>query len=162
MLIGNVSGSPAEAPPQGVEMLASGMPAPNTLFGGPNGIPASLGDFGGKTVILNVWATWCAPCIEEMPALDRLAAKLDAGTAIVLTVSQDKGGSAVAKLFLDKLGTKNLVAYDDPSGKLSRIFGIRGLPTTFIIAPNGVVIARVEGSLEWDREDILKFLEKVN
>jgi thiol-disulfide isomerase/thioredoxin len=156
-----VSASAAEPVPIGVEVMAPGVTVPKTLFTDQNGIPATLGNFKGKTVVLNVWATWCGPCIKEMPSLDRLAAKLDRNKAIVLAVSQDKGGTAIAKPFLDKLHIKNLPAYADPSGKLSRDLGIRGLPTTFIILPTGIIVGRIEGPLEWDSLEIARYVTSV-
>lgn len=150
--------SAADPTPKGVEVMAPGVTVPKTLFADSNGTPATLGNFKGKTVVLNVWATWCGPCIKEMPSLDRLASKLDSNKAVVLAVSQDKGGAAIAKPFLDNLGIKNLPAYADPSNKFSRDLGIRGLPTTFIISPSGAIVGRVEGPLEWDSPEIVRFV----
>lgn len=148
----------AAQPPRGFEILKNSVPVPKTRFKDPNGIPSTLAKFKGKTVVLNVWATWCAPCIKEMPSLDRLAAQLDPNRTSVLAVSQDKGGLAIAKPFLERLGVKNLSAFTDPSGKLSRDLGIRGLPTTFIISPAGAIVGRVEGPLEWDAHDVVRFI----
>lgn len=150
-----VAANPA---PKGVNIVAPAVTVPETLFVDPNGISTSLDNFNGKTVVINLWATWCGPCIIEMPSLDRLAAKLDPTKVVVLAVSQDKGGGAIAKPFLDKLGIKNLPAYTDSSGKLSRDLGIRGLPTTFIISPTGTIVGRVEGPLEWDSPEMVRFI----
>ena len=147
----------AEPIPKGIEVLALGLTAPEASFADPSGAPATLGNFRGKTVILNVWATWCGPCRKEMPSLDRLADKLDPNKAVVLAVSQDKGGSVIAKQFLEKLGTKNISAFADPSNKLSRKLGIRGLPTTFLISPTGAIVGRVEGPLDWDSPEVVRF-----
>tara|TARA_B100000676_G_scaffold74844_1_gene74513 strand:+ start:25329 stop:25862 length:534 start_codon:yes stop_codon:yes gene_type:complete len=144
--------------PKGIQILVPKAPVPNAIFLDPKGLPTALSAFLGKTVVLNIWATWCGPCIKELPSLDRLAAKLDARMAIVLAVSQDKGGAAIAKPFLDKIGVQNLPAYADPSGKLWRAMGIRGLPTTFIISQTGVVVGRIEGVLEWDSPEIVRFV----
>ena len=152
----------AELPsPRGIKTLGANLTAPMTQFIAPNGSPVSLKAFKGKTVILNVWATWCGPCIREMPALERLSGKLDRGSAVVVLVSQDKGGVAIAKPFLDRLGIKNLTAYADPSGKLSRSLGIRGLPTTFIVTPKGTLASRAEGALEWDSETLVNYITRI-
>lgn len=143
--------------PKGVQPLVSPMSVPNALFLDPKNVTTSLGAFHGKTLVLNIWATWCAPCIKELPSLDRLAGKLDARKAFVMAVSQDKGGAAIAKPFLDKIGIKNLPSYADPSGALWRAMGIRGLPTTFIISEKGAIVGRVEGVLEWDSPEIIQF-----
>lgn len=117
-----------------------------------SGKRVSLNDWRGKVVVLNIWATWCAPCVKELPALDGLAASLPQDRYAVLLVSQDKGGVAVAKPFLEKLTLKNVNSYVDPGGKLSRDLGIRGLPTTVILDPQGIVLGRLEGPAEWDNE----------
>jgi thiol-disulfide isomerase/thioredoxin len=154
----SVTVSAAEPTPKGIQMIAPAIPLPTTSFVNHAGTPTTLGSFTGKIVVLNVWATWCGPCIKEIPSLDRLAAKLDPSKAVVLAISQDKGGIAIAKPFLDNLGTKNLSAFADPSGKLSRDLAIRGLPTTFIVAQTGQIIGRVEGPLEWDSPDIVQYI----
>jgi thiol-disulfide isomerase/thioredoxin len=145
--------------PKGVEMLSPPLPIPKVSFIGPNGVSSTLGKFKGKVVIVNLWATWCGPCIKEMPSLERLAGKIDADKALVLVVSQDKGGTAIAKPFLDKLGITKLPTYFDPSNKLSRELAVRGLPTTFIISPNNMIIGRVEGAIEWDAPKMLSFIK---
>jgi thiol-disulfide isomerase/thioredoxin len=158
-LVGAVSPvEAAAAAPQGIEVWASGVASPKSQFVNPQGVLVTLSDFKGKTIVLNVWATWCAPCIKEMPSLDRLSEKLGNGKAMVLAVNQDKGGAAIAKPFLEKLRIKNLLAYTDPSSKLSRDLGIRGLPTTFIISSNGTFIGRAEGALEWDSPEVIRFI----
>jgi thiol-disulfide isomerase/thioredoxin len=146
------------SPPKGIKTLRANLIAPAITFVTPNGHPVSLDAFKGKTIILNVWATWCGPCIQEMPALDRLAKKLDRDSAVVLLVSQDKGGRAIAKPFLSRLGIKNLSTYTDPSSKLSRSLSIRGLPTTFLVTPEGKLAARAEGALEWDSEEVVSYI----
>lgn len=126
--------------------------APSTPIQDFSGKQSALNDWRGKFVILNVWATWCGPCVKELPALDRLAASLPPDRYAVLLVSQDKGGTAVAKPFLEKLKLATVSNYSDPGGKLSRDLGIRGLPTTVILDPDGLVLGRLEGPAEWDRE----------
>ena len=111
----------------------------------------------GKIVILNVWATWCAPCVRELPSLERLSKQLPADHFAVVPVSQDKGGPAVAQAFLRKIGV-NLRSYFDPPGRLYRDLGVRGMPTTFIVDPTGRLLARLEGHTEWDRKDIIAYL----
>jgi len=147
-----------QSAPKGVDILASKIPTANIRITDPKGQPSGLSAFEGRTIVLNVWATWCGPCIKELPSLERLSDKLDPSKAMVLLVSQDKGGVAVAKPFLDRLGIKNLETYGDPSSKLSRDLAIRGLPTTFVISPNGQIVGRVEGPLEWDAPDMVEFI----
>lgn len=158
ILLAGVSRSRAEALPAGFEVVGSGLMAPKAIFLDENSLPTSIETFKGKIVVLNLWATWCAPCVREMPSLQRLAARLSNERFAVIAVSQDKGGMAVAKPFLDKLGVRELSVYSDPTGRLSREYGGRGMPTTFIIGKDGKLIARLEGSADWDAKEIVTYL----
>ena len=151
---------PAVSAPKGFEVVRR-VPVPGLQFLKPDGQSITLNDYKGMTIVLNVWATWCAPCVKEIPSLDRLADRLDGKKSVVLVVSQDKGGAAIARPFLERLGVRNLSAFADPSGKLSRVLGIRGLPTTFIIGPNGMAVARVEGPIEWDSEQVVRYISSI-
>ncbi len=149
----------AQAPlPQGFEAVGKGTLAPKTKFLDEKNLPTSIDAFKGRIVVLNLWATWCAPCIREMPSLERLASHMPADQFAFVAVSQDKGGMAVAKPFLDRLGIRGLSVYTDPVGRLPREFGGRGMPTTFIIGKSGDVISRLEGSADWDAKEIASYL----
>ena len=93
--------------------------APDTPFALPDGTPATLADWRGKVVVLNFWATWCAPCVKELPSLDRLAAALPADSHAVLVVSTDRGGPKKVPPFLKKLKTENLAPYLDAKSALA-------------------------------------------
>ncbi|WP_291855392.1 TlpA disulfide reductase family protein [Bradyrhizobium sp.] len=152
----------AQAPlPQGFEAVGEGTPAPRTKFFDENNLPMSIEAFKGKIVVLNLWATWCAPCIKEMPSLERLAAQMSTGQFAFVAVSQDKGGIAIAKPFLDRLGIRGLAIYTDPVGRLPREYGGRGMPTTFIIGKSGNLISRLEGSADWDAKEIASYLQSL-
>jgi thiol-disulfide isomerase/thioredoxin len=144
--------------PQGFEAVGEGTLAPKTKFLDGNNLSTSVDAFKGKIVVLNLWATWCAPCIKEMPSLERLAAHMPADRFAFVAVNQDKGGMAVAKPFLDRLGIRGLSIYSDPVGRLPREYGGRGMPTTFIIGKSGNVISRLEGSADWDAKEIVTYL----
>lgn len=148
----------ADTLPAGFEVVSSGLMAPKVIFLDENGLPTSIDAFKDKIVVLNLWATWCAPCVKEMPSLERLASRLSNDRFAVVAVSQDKGGMAVAKPFLDKLGVRGLLVYSDPTGRLSREYGGRGMPTTFIVGKDGKLIARLEGSADWDAKEIVAYL----
>ena len=87
-----------------------GSRVPNVQFQDPDGKDVALADWRGKVIILNVWATWCGPCVEEIPSLDRLADRIGSERLEVLAVSQDKGGASAAKAYFEKLGVKHLRA----------------------------------------------------
>jgi thiol-disulfide isomerase/thioredoxin len=118
----------------------------------------ALSDFRGKLVVLNLWATWCEPCLREMPSLERLQSRLG-NRAAVLAVSEDRGGSKVVEPFIAKLGLKGVKIYLDPNSQVGHAFGVQGLPTSFVIDRDGKAIGRVEGAAEWDSPKILAVLE---
>jgi thiol-disulfide isomerase/thioredoxin len=121
----------------------------------------SLTDFRGKVVLLNIWATWCTPCRNEIPALDHLDAALDGGEFTILAVSIDhRGIEAVRKLFGD-LGVRTLAMYVDSSGQAMRAAHVIGLPTSLIIDREGRELARIVGPVEWDAAATVEYLRHV-
>ncbi|MEI6559160.1 MAG: TlpA disulfide reductase family protein [Rhodospirillaceae bacterium] len=114
------------------------------------GQPVTLADFAGKPVLLNLWATWCAPCIKELPSLDRLQADLGGAGFQVVAVAEDRGGAKVVLPFLDKQGVKALAPYLDPPGAALRALGVQGLPTSILIGRDGRETARLLGGADWD------------
>jgi thiol-disulfide isomerase/thioredoxin len=124
-------------------------PAPEIAFADGAGKSLSLADFRGKLVLVNLWATWCEPCIREMPSLDRLRAAMPAGDLAIVLVSQDRGGDKVVAPFFAKLGLK-IETYLDPKSAVGHAFEVRGLPTSILIDREGRELGRVEGALDWD------------
>jgi thiol-disulfide isomerase/thioredoxin len=124
------------------------LPTPPTRFSDGKNV-VGLEAFRGKYVLVNFWATWCSPCVREMPALDRLASKL-AKNLVVVAVSQDEGGAVQVRPFLEKLNVRNLHIVYDTDKKSFRDYGLRGLPTTVLISPRGILVARLEGEATWD------------
>lgn len=121
------------------------------------GVPATLADFGGKTVLLNLWATWCVPCRKEMPALDRLAASEGGSDFAVVPVSIDTQGAEKPKAFLSEIGVKALPLYADPTTKIfsglkSEAMAV-GLPTTVLVDGKGCALGVMSGPAEWDSAD---------
>src|SRR6266849_5475865 len=133
-------------------------PAPEAIFTDLDGKPASLADFKGKPAVVNLWATWCQPCLKEMPSLERLQAEL-AGKLTVAAVSEDRGGARLVARFVAAMGLKKLTIYLDPTADLGHAFQVRGLPTSIIIDAAGHVIGRVEGAAEWDSDKMLAVLQ---
>ncbi|MHA1599570.1 MAG: TlpA disulfide reductase family protein [Alphaproteobacteria bacterium] len=154
----------AEAPPLEGEfahnftLLDPPVPAPLAVFKDLAGGQVRMAGFAGNVVVLNFWATWCAPCVREMPSLDRLQAELGDDGLTVVAVSLDRGGTRVVEPFAERLGLKNLKLYLDPGGALSKAFGITGLPTTYLIDTKNRIVGAVQGSAEWDSPEALALL----
>jgi thiol-disulfide isomerase/thioredoxin len=139
---------------------AAAQPAPEMSFDGLDGKPVSLADFKGKLVILNLWATWCQPCLKEMPSLEKLEARLGPAL-VVLAVSEDRGGVAVVKPFLAKLDLDKLRIGLDPKSAAIHALHARGLPTSLVIDADGTVLGKVEGGAEWDSAQMVAVLTKL-
>lgn len=121
--------------------------------------PIDFTAFVGKTVIVNFWATWCAPCVRELPSLDRLEASLRGGSAIVLPIALDATNSADVATFYAAHGVNHLPIYIDPGRRLGHLgrggdwldpFALTALPTTYLIDPHGYVVGYVSGAAVWD------------
>lgn len=133
-------------------------PVAQTPFFDASGGPVTLSRFIGKAVVLNFWATWCAPCIKEMPSLDALQ-KAGAGKGIeVVAISEDRTGVDVVKPYMKRQEIKNLKIYIDKGNALANALGVKGLPTTLVIDKNGREIGRIEGIAEWDSVEALNVI----
>ena len=133
-------------------------PAPVVSFVDLAGNTVSLSEFAGKIVLVNLWATWCEPCLREMPSLERVQSRLGDKIAVV-AISEDRGGSKTVAPFIDKLGLKSVKIYLDPKSAMERAFKVQGLPTSFLIDRGGRVLGRVEGAAEWDAPKLLEVLK---
>jgi thiol-disulfide isomerase/thioredoxin len=139
--------------------LSDPKPLPEVTFENADGEQVSLADFRGQVVVLNLWATWCAPCRDEMPSLDRLQAEHGAGDDLeVVALSLDRGNIDKIKLFFEEVGVANLDIYRDPTAQASRALLAPGLPTTVVIDREGHEIGRVLGPAEWDGEATVALL----
>jgi thiol-disulfide isomerase/thioredoxin len=136
-------------------------PVAAVRFEDDQGQPRSLADFRGKIAMLNVWATWCAPCIKEIPALDHLAAALNGEDFAVVAVSIDSKGTDVVRKAFAGLDVQKLAIYVDPSGQALRAVRGMGLPTSLLIDRDGREFGRVTGSAEWDAAATIAFLRNV-
>jgi thiol-disulfide isomerase/thioredoxin len=133
-------------------------PAPAVSLIDSAGHSLDFADLRGKVVVVNLWATWCEPCLREMPSLERLQFRF--GDRIeVLAVSEDRGGDKTVEPFIAKLGLKTVKVYLDPKSEVGHAFGVRGLPTSFVMDRDGKVLGRVEGGAEWDAPKILGVIE---
>lgn len=144
-LAGGSAGA-AEAPIQSGEAK----PIPPLTFQSMDGKEASLDDFKGKVVVLNLWATWCAPCREEMPSLDRLQAQFADRDVVVLALSVDRAGPDRVRQFLDEIGVDAVHVYRDPKAAATRTLKVPGLPATILVDRQGREAGRVLGIAAWD------------
>jgi thiol-disulfide isomerase/thioredoxin len=154
-----VSIQPAGAQaPTGFAVHESPRPLPEVQFENGQGEAMSLADFRGKVVLLNIWATWCAPCRREMPTLERLQAELGGADFEVVALSIDRKGLSVVKEFYEELGLRELGMYVDASGKASRELSALGVPTTLLLDRESNELGRLAGPAEWDSPEMVSFI----
>ena len=131
---------------------------PELHFLDASSTPRTIGDFRGKVVLLNIWATWCVPCRKEMPALDQLQQRLGGADFDVVALSIDNGGPAVVQRFYDEIGVRALPIYVDPTSEVTTKLRTLGVPTTLLLDRDGRELWRKTGAAEWDAEDIVTSL----
>lgn len=134
-------------------------PLPEFTFMDGSGAERTLKDWQGRVVLLNLWATWCAPCRKEMPALERLQQALGSNKFQVLALSVDRGGAEASKKFLDQINVEALDLFVDPTGRATSQLKAVGLPTTLLIDAQGREIGRLTGPAEWDSEDAKRLIQ---
>jgi thiol-disulfide isomerase/thioredoxin len=144
--------------PTGFAVHESPRPLSELQFENGQGEGMSLADFRGKVVLLNIWATWCAPCRREMPTLERLQAELGAPDFQVVALSLDRKGLPVVQEFYTELGLETLPIYVDMSGAAQRALSVLGLPTTLLLDRDGNEIGRLLGPAEWDSSEMVSFI----
>ncbi len=164
-----------EKPAAGVEAAASNKDSSNDLAGfvikktpedladiafvDGTGAAKTLKDFRGKTVLLNLWATWCTPCRKEMPSLDRLQTALGSDKFEVVALSLDRAGPEAAQKFLDEIKVQGLKLYIDQTMKAGNALKALGMPTTILINKDGREVGRLPGPAEWDSAEAKKLIE---
>ena len=136
----------------------TGPPAPTTEFTGRDGESYTLERFRGKVVLVNFWATWCGPCVRELPSLKRLNARLGGESFAVLALSQDRGGWAKMAPFLEKHDLGGLPAFHDPKALAARAAMVRALPTSVLYGADGRELGRLTGHAEWDSDEALALI----
>ncbi|MCI0598422.1 MAG: TlpA family protein disulfide reductase [Beijerinckiaceae bacterium] len=140
-------------------------PLPEFSFAAADGTKASLADFKGRTVLFNLWATWCVPCRLEMPALDRLQGMLDAKDFAVVAVNVDTARPDRPGAFLSEIGAKTLKLYTDETAavfqSLRQAGKALGLPTTILIGKDGCEIGALAGPAQWDSQDALALFRAI-
>ena len=138
----------SEASGKGVDRSHQGSPAPGTVFDDPDGNETSLKAFAGKPTLVNLWASWCAPCVKELPTLDQLA-RAQGSKLNVVAISQDDGPHASVEAFLNTHKIATLDSYQDPKMALSGALGAEVLPTSVLYDAKGKEVWRYVGDQDW-------------
>ena len=161
--VANETAGPVQpGPVKGVDRSHKGQAAPAATFDNPDGREISLAKLRGVPLLVNLWASWCVPCVKELPTLDKLAAAhRQDGRLGVIAVSQDSGDEASVNAFLAKLKIKDLGAYHDPKMALSGALGPDTvLPTSIYYDANGREIWRYVGDLDWTSPEAARLLSE--
>lgn len=153
------SGNPTSGP-FALEIFDRPHTLPAIHFADAAGRRLTLTDFRGRVVLLNIWATWCAPCRKEMPALDRLEARLGGANFIVIPLSIDRRGADAVKPFYRELHLEKLGIYLDRTAEISSTLALSGLPTTMLIDRNGREVARKLGGGDWDGPQMMALIRR--
>jgi thiol-disulfide isomerase/thioredoxin len=143
---------------KGVHRDNKGKAAPDVQFNDPDGKPTTLAAFAGKPVLVNMWASWCAPCVKELPTLDALSKQ--PGAPRIIAISQDMGPHASVVAFLQSHKIANLEPYQDPKMALSGSLGAEVLPTSILYDANGHEVWRYVGDLDWTGPEAAKLLSE--
>ena len=120
--------------------------------------PTRISNYRGRVILLNLWATWCTPCRKEMPALDRLQARLGGPDFEVIVLSVDRDGLSTVKVFYEQIGIRHLRIYMDESGQAMPDLGVAAIPTTLLIDSGGNEIGRKIGPADWDSPALVKLI----
>jgi thiol-disulfide isomerase/thioredoxin len=123
-----------------------------------NGKKASLQSLKGKVLVVNVWATWCGPCVKEIPSLDTLQTAVEKKGVKVIGVAQDRAGEEVVPQFVDKLKLKKITILLDPRSEMMRAHKLTGLPTTLFLDRSGNEVARLTGAIDWSSDDVVRLV----
>ena len=146
------------AGPQGFALHETPQNLPNIRFVTEDGAKGTLEDFRGKVILLNIWATWCPPCVEEMPTLDALQAELGGPGFEVVALSIDRAGPDVVRKFLNRIGVVYLELYVDETRMSYTALLAVGLPATLLIDAEGRELGRLIGPADWDDPEMVSFL----
>ena len=136
-------------------------PITSVIFEDFSGNKIDLKDYYGKLIIVNFWATWCAPCKKEMPSLDNLQEEMGDENFQVIIVSVERTDFSKVDDFLKEINIKNLSNYHDPTTMVGKHINAKGLPITILFDKNGKEIGRYNGDFEWDSKEVIKFITKL-
>lgn len=163
-LLGGCGSEPAEAPKtetsepsgKGVDRSQAGKPMPDVELFNASDEQATLADAKGRPVLVNLWASWCAPCVKELPTLDELSRR--EGGPLVIAVAQESAGRTSVDAFLETHGIESLESWRDPKMALSGALGVQVMPTTVYYDSSGRELWRYVGDLDWTGEEAARLL----
>jgi peroxiredoxin len=141
------------------QLALEGKAAPDFTVRDLVGKETRLSDLNGKVLLVNFWATWCPSCREEVPSMAALNRLMDGKPFRMLAISIDQGGKEAVEAFFKQANT-SLPAYLDSNGAIGKMYGITGVPETFVIDRKGVIIKKVIGPLDWSAPEVVKFLNE--
>ena len=147
----NLSGKP---------MLGKGAAAPDFTLPDLNGNSVSLSDYRGKAVLLNIWATWCPPCVSEMPSMEKLYQNMKEEDFDILAVSIDESGADDVVSFMKKYKL-NFTVLTDPQGSLNDKYQTTGIPESYIIDKNGRIVEKIIGPRDWAAPEIVRIFQEL-
>jgi thiol-disulfide isomerase/thioredoxin len=144
-----------------LKSLQPPLPAPDIPFMTADGSEHRLHDFLGHGMVVNLWATWCAPCVEELPSLAALSKRLAPQDIAVLPLSSDRGGAKTVQAFFQDHGISGLPILLDPHSIAAHAWNVRGIPTSFVIDKKGRQVATLEGSAAWSTQAAALLVRKL-
>ena len=136
--------------------LRVGQPAPDFTLPGLDGKMVSLSDYRGHVVLVNVWATWCPPCVDEMPSMERLYQELKDENFEIVAISIDAMGAEAVASFMEK-NNLNFAALLDPEGTIKSVYQITGVPESFIVNKKGILVEKIIGPRNWAAPEVVKY-----
>jgi peroxiredoxin len=140
--------------------IESGIPAPDFTFPGLDGKMVSLSDYKGKVVLVNIWATWCPPCVSEMPSMEKLYNKFKRENFEILAVSIDEPGPKAVAPFMEKTSL-TFPALIDSKGAIKPVYRITAIPESFIIDKQGLLIKKIVGPVDWAAPKVFRFISNL-
>ncbi len=140
--------------------LVKGVPAPNFTLPGLDGKTVSLADYRGKVVLLNIWATWCPPCVDEMPSMEKLHQELKDEGFEILAVSIDVSEAKAVFPFMKKHNL-SFPALTDSKGAIKSLYQTTGVPESFIIDKDGIIVEKVIGPRDWATADAIRYFRNL-
>lgn len=153
------STKPVESTVDLINVLPKTFPIKPVAFNDVDGKAIDFSHYKGKVIMVNMWATWCPPCVRELPAIERLAAKFKSEDFALLPISIDAEGKQQVQSFLNSLGMTEFNSYYDPEQNLGQVFPLDTIPATFILDQNGQLIAFVRSFVDWDDTKAISLIQ---